>query len=124
MLENTVNEWLSSFAATAIAADLEAHMSHISKSVQVYGIPGFESVGYDDWHRQCSEEFPQKLIKELSYDDITFSGGPDETIMIKARERLETSEGKTQKHSVEMLLDKSEGPWLLKELRVLPEQQG
>jgi len=124
MLQDTVNEWLSSFAATAIAADLEAHMSHISKSVKVYGVQGFDTVGYEDWYRQCSEEFPQKLIRELSYDDIAFSGGEDDTILIKARELLKTSEGKTQRHSLEMLLDKSEGGWLLKEMRILPEQQG
>ena len=41
-------------------------MAIISKKVKVYGVPGFEVVGYDDWFRLCEKEFKEQLIKYVN----------------------------------------------------------
>lgn len=123
MSENIVNHWLSSFAASAVDANLDVHMSHIAKTVQVYGVPGFESVSYDDWYRQCAQEFPQKLIKELNYSDISFTHTDDNKIVIKAKEQLLTNEGKNQTNDLEMVLEQIDEVWLLTVMTILEQPQ-
>lgn len=125
MQENIVNQWLASYAATAVDGDLDIHMSHISKEVQVYGVKGFDVVTYDDWRNQCAQEFPQKLIKSLDYDNISIR--PDDggqRIVFLAQEKITTNEGKVIRQPLEMVLDQNEEEvWLLKQLRILDENQ-
>lgn len=124
MSENIVNQWLSSYAASAVDGELENHMSHISKEVQVYGVPGFDVVSYDDWRNQCAQEFPQKLIRSLDYDDIRIRPIDDQNIAFLTQEKIVTSEGKEIRQAVEMVLVLNEEEiWLLKQLRILNDEE-
>lgn len=43
-----IENFLNAMAATATQHEFEKHMNLISKKVEVYGIPGFDTIGYDD----------------------------------------------------------------------------
>ncbi len=45
-------------------------MDLISPTVNVFGVPGFEVIGYDDWARQCEYEFEQGLLHSVSYEGL------------------------------------------------------
>lgn len=53
-------------ALTANAGAYTSHMDLISKDVSVYGVPGFDVIGYDDWTRQCEYAFDESVeVREL-----------------------------------------------------------
>ena len=52
MSEQLVNDWLESFSSSALDYDLKSHMAHIAQDVAVFGVPGFDSLDYDDWYRR------------------------------------------------------------------------
>ena len=47
MSEEIAQQWLDKLAASANALDLDTHMNLISKKVNLMGVPGFESIGYE-----------------------------------------------------------------------------
>ena len=53
MDSKSAKDMLEALARTANGHDFAAHMDLISPTVNVYGVPGFEVIGYDDWARQC-----------------------------------------------------------------------
>lgn len=123
MTDATVQSWLERFVATALAGDLQGHMAMISPQVMVFGIPGFDTLGYDDWYRQCEHEFPQGLIKTLEYSRLKQRTASGDSILFKALETTQTSEGGSLAQAVEMLLQQEGSDWKLKQLRILPEDE-
>ena len=98
-------------------------MAMISPQVMVFGVPGFDTLGYDDWYRQCEHEFPQGLITALEYSKLKLRTASGDSIMFKALETTQTSDGGRLAQAVEMLLQNEEGNWKLKQLRMLPEDE-
>jgi len=49
MTDQIANSFLESLASSANNTEHDKHMDHISKNVRVYGVPGFEVIGYDDF---------------------------------------------------------------------------
>jgi hypothetical protein len=45
-------------------------MGLISRSVNVAGVPGFDSIGCDDWYTQCQHEFEKEVLKGVRYDGL------------------------------------------------------
>ena len=118
-----VDSWLQKFVTTALARDLEGHMATISQQVMVFGVPGFETLGYEDWYRQCAHEFPQGLITALEYSGIKLRTVGEDRILFKALETTQTSDGGSLAQAVEMLLQRDGDDWKLKQLRMLPEDE-
>lgn len=123
MARETVADWLESFCASALAYDLEGHMAHIAKDVMVFGVPGFDTLDYDDWYRQCAHEFPQKLIRSLSYSAPLIRTATADRILFKTLEATGTADGAKLVQPVEMLIEQRQGRWLLKQLRMIPEDE-
>lgn len=46
--EKIINSLLTAMADTASSHQFEKHMNLISIKVEIYGIPGFDTIGYDD----------------------------------------------------------------------------
>lgn len=123
MSNPVVDSWLERFVATALARDLEGHMAMISPQVMVFGVPGFESLGYDDWYKQCEHEFPQGPITGLEYSQPKLRTAGERDILFKSLETTRTSDGGTLVQAVEMLLQLDGESWKLKQLRMLPEDE-
>ncbi len=118
-----VDNWLETFVATALARDLAGHMALISPEVLVFGVPGFDTLGYDDWYRQCEHEFPQGLISDIGYTKINVRTADAQRILFKSLETTQTTDGGQISQGVEMLLQNDDGEWRLKQLRLLPEDE-
>lgn len=118
-----LDNWLETFVATALARDLAGHMALISPEVLVFGVPGFDTLGYDDWYRQCEHEFPQGLISDIGYTKINVRTADAQRILFKSLETTQTTDGGQISQGVEMLLQNDDGEWRLKQLRLLPEDE-
>jgi len=123
MTQSTVTAWLEHFVDTALARDLAGHMAMISPDVLVFGVPGFDTLDYDDWYRQCEHEFPLGLLTGLEYDAISIRSASDERILFKALESTTTADGGRSRQGVELLLERDDHDWRLKQLRLLPEDE-
>lgn len=123
MTQTTVDAWLDRFVRTALAGDLAGHMAMISREVLVFGVPGFDTLDYDDWYRQCEHEFPQGLLSGLSYTRVNIRTADRDHILFKSLETTKTGDGKRIEQGVEILLQHHAGEWTLKQMRLLPQDE-
>lgn len=125
MTRSIVDSWLERFVSTALSRDLAGHMATISPKVLVFGVPGFDTLDYEDWYRQCEHEFPQGLLTGLRYEGVHVRTADDARILFHALEANETADGTVTRQGVEMLLERNaeNGDWQLKQLRLLPEDE-
>jgi hypothetical protein len=123
MSQSTVDAWLEGFVSTALARDLAGHMAMISPGVLVFGVPGFDTLDYDDWYRQCEHEFPLGLLTGLEYSAVNIRTASEQGILFKALETTETADGRRSRQGVELLLERNGEGWRLKQLRLLPEEE-
>lgn len=123
MTQETVESWLRSFRQTALDRDLEGHMAHISKDVGVFGVPGFDVLGFQDWRQQCAHEFPQGLIRNIDYAAPLMRVDTADRMMFKTLETTHTSDGGIIAQALEFVLQLEAGEWRLKQLRILPADE-
>ena len=117
-------QFLDQMAATANALDLDAHMNLISKDVSVFGVPGFDVIGYDDWFKQCKHEFENRLLKQVSYKGMNVLAETPDKIMFKSRETVEGEDGTVNTSGIEFIIQKEDdGVWRVSQERVLPEDE-
>ena len=119
-----VQSFLDAMASTANALNLDEHMNLISKEVSVFGVPGFEVIGYQDWFNQCQHEFENKLLKQVSYKGLNIVAETPERIMFKSIETVEASDGENNTSGIEFIIQKEEdGQWRVTQERILPEDE-
>lgn len=117
-------EMLDALTRTANALDYDAHMALISRSVNVFGVPGFEVIGYDDWARQCQHEFANKLLKRVHYEGARIVSSTPKRILFKTLETTEGTDGTRNHHGLEVLIEKeSDGVWRVTQERILPDEE-
>jgi ketosteroid isomerase-like protein len=117
-------EWLAASARTANAKDLVSHMDLISRKVQVFGIPGIEVIGYDDWAKQCQHEFETGVLKNVSYNGMKVQVMTPGRVMFKTIETVEANDGAVQAHGVEIILEKEiDGIWRVVQERILSREE-
>lgn len=116
--------FLDAMASTANALNLVEHMNLISKDVSVFGVPGFEVIGYQDWFNQCQHEFDNKLLKQVSYQGLNVLAETPDRIMFKSIETVEGSNGEKNSNGIEFIIQKEEdGQWRVMQERILPEDE-
>ncbi len=117
-------QFLDNMAATANALDLEQHMNLISKEVSVFGVPGFDVIGYDDWFNQCKHEFENRLLKKVSYRGLNVLAETPDRVMFKSVETVEGVDGTVNTNGIEFIIQKEDdGNWRVSQERVLPEDE-
>ena len=124
MSQLIAEQWLLDAVRTANAKDYTAHMELISRRISLHGIPGFETIGYDDWDRQCQHEFDNNLLKSVRYDGFKLVFDTPERFMFETFETVEATDGTVNAQGVEMLLEKeADGKWRLVQERILPPDE-
>ena len=117
-------KWLMEVVRTANTKDYTGHMDLISRRVSLHGMPGFETIGYEDWARQCQHEFENNILKSVRYDGFKPVAVTHERIMFKTFETVEATDGTINANGVEMLLEKErDGKWRLIQERILPPDE-
>ena len=115
-------KWLEASALTATNKQFEEHFNLISKNVRVTGVPGFESISYDDWARQCETDFKEGLLEGVSYDGLKLLAMNENQIMFKTVETIFIHDGTKKAHGVEILLTQEEDNiWRVTQERVLTD---
>lgn len=124
MQSNIATGWLREFAESANAYDHARHMGMISAKVQLFGVPGFDVIGFDDWSRQCEQEFSERAVREIRFEGLDVVAMTPLKIMFKTRESLSLADGSSIEHPVEMLIEKeADSKWRLTQERVLSEEE-
>jgi len=124
MESKPAKDMLEALALTANAGAYTSHMDLISKEVSVYGVPGFDVIGYDDWARQCEYEFDEGLLQRVSYEGLRVVTVTPENILFKTLETVEGSDGTVNRHGVEILIRKEvDGKWRVLQERMLAEDE-
>lgn len=119
-----VQNFLDLMASTANDLNLNEHMSLISKDVSVFGVPGFEVIGYQDWFNQCQHEFENKLLKKVSYQGLNVLAETPERVMFKSIETVEGSDGEKNSNGIEFIIQKEDdGQWRVSQERILPDDE-
>lgn len=124
MPKHIAETWLKASATSAAEKDHETHMNLISRQVSLTGVPGFETINFDAWSSQCKHEFENDLIKDVGYKGLKILVATDTRIMFKTLETVEATDGTTNTHGIEVMLEKEDdGQWRLKQERVLPDDE-
>lgn len=106
--EQIAKSWLNSVIDTVTNKDLNTHLNLISRKVNLTGVSGFESIGYDDWANQCKHEFENNLIKKISYTGFKLRVNTDSSIMFKTYETVEASDNSINAQGIEVLIEKED----------------
>ena len=122
--ENIAQQWLDDCCKTIEQYDHAAHMNLISKDIQVLGVPGFDVIGYADWHSQCEYEFNEKLIANTSYQGLKVHQDNDSEITFLTNETIHTSDGTVDTHAIEVVLTlETDGQWRVTRERLLSSEE-
>ncbi|MEJ2360844.1 MAG: hypothetical protein P8Z75_05350 [Gammaproteobacteria bacterium] len=120
MSETVIRNWLAEISRTVAAHDHAAHMQLISRNVSLIGVPGFDSIGFADWSKQCEYEFNQRLIRQVNYGNIRIRVVTEKRLVFKTYESLVDKDGNVTAQGIECILEKEDdGQWRLVEERIL-----
>ena len=118
--ETIAQQWLNASAQTASNNDFDAHFNLISTKVRVTGVPGFESISYDDWKRAAEKDFKEGILESVSYEGLKMNAHNDTQIMFKTLETIFVNDGTKKTHGVEILLELEEdNVWRVIQERVM-----
>lgn len=106
--QRIAEKWMDDSALTATNKDFDGHFALISKQVRVTGMPGFESISYDDWARASKKDFEDKVLDSVSYEGLKMSAHNDKQIMFKTLENVHVNDGTKKTHGVEIVLQLEE----------------
>lgn len=113
-------QWMDASALTASNNDFEGHFDLISPKVQVTGVPGFESISYDDWARAAEKDFKEGTLQGVSYEGLKMNAHNETQIMFKTLETIFVNDGTKKTQGVEILLELEEdGVWRVIQERVM-----
>jgi len=113
-------EMLVALSNTANTRDYAAHMALISPTVNVFGVPDFEVINYDDWARQCKHEFEQGLLRQVSYEGLQVITMTSNNVLFKTIETVEGTDGTVNRHGLEILIRReTDGIWRVTQERIL-----
>jgi len=120
MSEKIANKWLLDTITSVENKDHSAHMALISSNVSLQGVPGYESINYDDWSAQTKHELENNILKSVQYDGCKLISSTANHVMFKTFETVTASDGTINAQGIEIILEKeSDGQWRLIQERVL-----
>ncbi len=118
--QNIINHWIDACSRTIQNYDHVAHMNLISEDVQVFGVPGFEVIGYQDWYAQSEHEFSQRLILDAQYEGMKIRQENESRIMFATMESITAADKSVNKQAIEVVLAKEiDGEWRVIQERLL-----
>ena len=118
--EAIAKKWMEASASTASNHDFDGHFNLISKQVRVTGMPGFESISYDDWARASKKDFEDKVLESVSYKGFVINAHNDTQIMFKTLESVHVNDGTNKTHGVEIVLQlEDDDVWRVVQERIM-----
>jgi len=122
--QNIIKQWMNACSQTIRDYDHAGHMNLISKDVQVFGVPGFEVIGYQDWYAQSKHEFKQRLILDAKYEGIKLRQENESQVMFVTMESITASDKSVNTQGLEVILAKeADGFWRVTQERLLSTEE-
>ena len=119
-----VDSWLAASVETSQTRSHADHMDLISQKVSLLGVPGFEVIKFDDWSRQCKDEFQEGMVKQIRYEHTQVVAAGFSLIIFRAVETVEVSDGPEDRNGIEGTLEReSDGKWRLTQERILSPEE-
>ncbi len=123
MTREDAKDFMTRFAQTAIEGDHASHMAMISKKVLLHGVPGHDAIDYENWSRQCEEEFAQKLIAAIGYESMEVKLETNTLFCFETMETIEAHDGTVNSYRLEIFIEReSDGEWRIVQEQILPAQ--
>ena len=99
-------------------------MDLISKHISLHGVPGYETLGYEDWFRQCKHEFENNILKSVQYEGFNLVEVTEQAEKFKAFETVTGTDGTVNAQGIEILLEQEDdGKWRMAQKRILPAEE-
>lgn len=117
MSQELIRNWLKSMSDSVKNRDLESHMELVSKKVQVYGIPNHDVLGYKDWYRRRRNEFNNKRLAGLSYNNLNIKTITLRRLGFEVTELMQAANGQQIQIEKQIILEQEED----KQWRVVEE---
>jgi len=119
MSQDVILQWLDNMSKSVAMRDLEKHMSLISQTVQVYGIPGQSVIDYDAWRLRRRNEFQQNLLARLSYKLLKVKIQGLRRMAFQVEETMTASNGSKVILTEDIMLElEPDDRWRLVELKI------
>jgi len=100
-------------------------MKLISRDVKVFGVPGFEVLGYDDWAKQCEHEFTHNILASVSYQGLKVRAMTPRRIMFETVETVAATDGSRSSQTIEILIEKeADDIWRVTQERIIDSGGG
>jgi len=123
-IEQIALDWMDNCCKTIQQYDHDAHMDLISKDVKVFGVPGYDLIGYEDWFSQCEYEFNEKLIAQTSYEGLKIRQSNEQQVIFLTNETIRATDGTVDTHPIEVVLtQEQDGRWRVTQERLLTSEE-
>lgn len=110
--EHTVSAWCMGISDSVKQADIEAHMSNVSRRVKVYGNPSKEVIEYRDWEARRTFEFATGETLAVNYQKIRLISSTQRRLRFSTCETTVGKNGKMLVLSKNIILEREgDGIW-------------
>ena len=94
LAEQTVRSWFMSMSGSVQSRDIEQHMQHVSKKINVYGMPSKGVISYKEWKSRRHFEFKNDELLALNYQGIRIISCSTKRITFNTSETMVGKDGK------------------------------
>lgn len=94
LAEQTVRSWFMNMSGSVQSRDIDQHMQHVSKKVNVYGMPSKAVIRYKEWKSRRHNEIKNKELLALNYQGIRIISCSTKRITFNTSETLVGKGGK------------------------------
>ena len=108
MALHIAEDWLNAISDSVHKKDINDHMRLISKHVHVYGIPGIESLNYQQWLYRRHNEFLHDKLHSLQYKIIRIKKDQLKRLGFEVEEQMIATTGKAYIINKDILLEREE----------------
>lgn len=108
MAQHIAEDWLNALSTSVTNQDIDAHMQLVSKNVHVYGIPGMETLDYQNWQYRRNNEFSKNKLLSLEYKLIRIKNDQLRRLCFQVEEQMMSTDGKAVLISKDILLEREE----------------
>lgn len=105
MAKNIAEDWLNAISESVLNRDINEHMRLVSKKVQVYGLPGIESLNYKQWLYRRHNEFLHNRLLSLKYKLLRIKNDQQRRLGFEVEEQMVSTDGQAYIINKDILLE-------------------
>lgn len=108
MAQHIAQDWLQALSESVKNQDINSHMRLVSKNVHVYGIPGIETLNYQQWLYRRHNEFLHNRLFSLQHKIIRIKTDQQRRLGFEVEEQMMATEGRVYIIHKDILLEREQ----------------